>query len=122
VAARPDGAGGWEVSVVRAGQLAAAGVARRGTAPWAVIDALLATADAIDPDQPVLAEESECVLRWLEQPGTRLVRASQPWALPAHGAGGLVSWLSSESARRAAAPFADRRALPLYSRPHRTSA
>jgi DNA polymerase-3 subunit epsilon len=115
VAARPDGTGGWEISVVRRGRLAAAGVAPRGTAPWAVIEALLATADAVDPEHAVLAEETECVLRWLEQPGTRLVHVSQPWALPAHGAGGLVSWLASDAARRAAAPFDDRRALPVYS-------
>ena len=33
VAARPDGAGGWELSVVRRGRLAAAGVAARGVPP-----------------------------------------------------------------------------------------
>ncbi len=54
-----------------------------------MIEALLATADAVTAEQPVLAEETECILRWLEQPGTRLVHASHPWLLPAHGAGGL---------------------------------
>ena len=34
-----------------------------------------------------LAEESECILRWLEEPGTRLAWASDPWAMPAFGAG-----------------------------------
>jgi DNA polymerase-3 subunit epsilon len=122
VAARPDGAGGWQISVVRRGRLAAAGVAARGVPPWSVIEALLATADAVDAAQPALAEETECVLRWLEEPGTRLVHASQPWTLPARGAGGLVSWLAADSARRADQPFADRRALPLLSRPARASA
>lgn len=117
VAARPDGAGGWELTVVRRGRLAAAGVAGRGTSPYAVIDALLATADAVEHDQPVLAEETECILRWLETPGTRLVRMSRPWLLPAHGAGGMVSWLASDAAKRAASPFADRRVLPMSSRP-----
>jgi DNA polymerase-3 subunit epsilon len=97
-------------------------VAARGVAPWAVIEALLATADTVDAAQPALAEETECVLRWLEEPGTRLVHASEPWALPAHGAGGLVSWLAADSARRSAAPFADRRDLRLRSRPARASA
>jgi DNA polymerase-3 subunit epsilon len=119
VAARPDGAGGWEISVIRRGRLAAAGVAVRGTPPYAVIQALLATADVVDAEQPILAEETECILRWLEQPGTRLVHASQPWVLPAYGAGGLVSWLAADAARRAATPFADRRVLPVVARPAR---
>ena len=122
VAARPDGNGGWELSVVRRGRLAAAGVAERGVPPYRVIEALLATADVVDAEQPVLAEETECVLRWLEADGTRLVHASQPWALPARGAGGMVSWLAADAARRAAAPFADRRVLPVLSRPARASA
>jgi DNA polymerase-3 subunit epsilon len=119
VAARPDGKGGWEISVIRRGRLAAAGVAARGVPPYAVIEALLATADVVSAEQPVLAEETECILRWLEEPGTRLVHTSQPWALPAHGAGGLVSWLAADAARRAASPFADRRVLPVVSRPAR---
>ncbi len=122
VAARPDGAGGWELSVVRRGRLAAAGTAARGAAPYPVIDALVATADVVEAAQPTLAEEAECILRWLEAPGTRLVRASQAWALPAHGAGGLVSWLATDAARRAATPFAPRRSLPMLSRPARASA
>jgi DNA polymerase III subunit epsilon len=122
VAARPDGGGGWEISVVRRGRLAAAGVAPRGTPPWTVIEALLATADVVDPDHTALTEETECVLRWLEEPGTRLVHTSQPWSLPAHGAGSLVSWLAADAARRAATPFADRRTLPLVARPARASA
>jgi DNA polymerase-3 subunit epsilon len=119
VAARPDGAGGWELSVIRRGRLAAAGVATRGTPPYAVIEALLATADVVDADQPVLAEETETILRWLEEPGTRLVHTSRPWVLPAHGAGGMVSWLAADAARRAASPFDDRRRLPMLSRPAR---
>ena len=122
VAARPDGDGGWEISIVRRGRLAAAGVAERGRSPYAVIDALCATADVVSAEQPQLAEETECILRWLEEPGTRLVRTSQPWEVPAHGAGGLVSWLATESARRAAEPFRERRQLPMASRPARASA
>jgi DNA polymerase-3 subunit epsilon len=119
VAARSDGAGGWEISVIRRGRLAAAGVAARGVPPHGVIEALLATADVVAAEQPVLAEETECILRWLEAPGTRLVHTSQPWLLPAHGAGGLVSWLAADAARRAASPFADRRTLPMVARPAR---
>jgi DNA polymerase-3 subunit epsilon len=122
VAARPTSDRDWEISVIRRGRLAAAGVAPRGTPPWAVIEALLATADSVDPSHPVLAEETECVLRWLEEPGTRLVHASQPWTLPARGAGGLVSWLATDAARRAAAPFSDERRLAMQHRPARASA
>jgi DNA polymerase-3 subunit epsilon len=130
VAARPDGSGGWELSVVRSGRLAASGVAERGIAPWPVIDALVATADSVDPDHTALAEESECVLRWLEEPGTRLVRTSHPWVMPAHGAGGLRAFLGSGSpggsgtagGGRVTDPFADRRRLPVVARPARASA
>ena len=122
VAARAAEVGAWEISVIRRGRLAAAGVVPRGAQPWPVIEALIATADVVDPAHEPLTEEVECVLRWLEEPGTRLVHASAPWALPAHGAGGLISWLATDAARRSANPFADRRLLPMASRPARASA
>ena len=129
VAAHPDGCGGWEVAVIKYGRLAAAGVAERGVPPWTVIDALLATADAVLPDTlrpgplpSALAEETECVLRWLEQAGTRLVLTSRPWTCPAFGAGGFRSYLETDAVRRAADPFADRRRLRIEARPARASA
>ena len=121
--------GGWELSVVKRGRLAAAGVAPRGAPPGPVIDALRATADAVLPDAlrpgplpAALAEETECVLRWLEQPGTRLVLASRPWTCPAFGAGGFRSYLDTEAVRRAAEPV--RRPPPASdrARPARASA
>jgi DNA polymerase-3 subunit epsilon len=125
VAARPDGSGGWEIAVIRHGRLAAAGTAIRGVPPWTVIEALLATADAVEPGPgPIpaaLAEETECILRWLEEPGTRLVHASEPWSSPAFGAGALGSRYSG-SDRGGVDPFADRRRLPMVSRPARASA
>jgi DNA polymerase-3 subunit epsilon len=117
VAARPDGDGGWELIVVRAGRLAAAGHAPRGVAPMPVIDALRATADVVDDTHVALAEESECILRWLEEPGTRLASATEPWSMPAFGAGGLRGYLAGQ--RDAVDPFADRRRLPVVSRPAR---
>jgi DNA polymerase-3 subunit epsilon len=124
VGARPDGTGGWELSVVRAGRLAAAGHAARGVPPWPVIEALRASADVVDEQHVPLAEETECILRWLEEPGTRLADASHPWLMPAFGAGGLRAYLASSGAAtgRAADPFADRRRLPMASRPVRTPA
>ncbi|HET8582706.1 MAG TPA: DEDD exonuclease domain-containing protein, partial [Jatrophihabitans sp.] len=117
VAARPDGDGGWELSVVRSGRLAAAGRAERGVAPWPVVEALRATADVVDEAHVPLAEETECVLRWLEEPGTRLVHASDPWGMPAFGAGRLRGYLAG--ARDPVDPFADRRRLPVVARPVR---
>jgi DNA polymerase III subunit epsilon len=122
VAARPDGSGGWELVVVRNGRLAAAGTAARGVAPMPAVDALLATADVIDPAHGVLAEETECLLSWLEEVGTRLVRVTDPWVMPAFGAGGLRSYLAAAAAPRHADPFADRRRLPILARPPTMSA
>jgi DNA polymerase III subunit epsilon len=82
-----------------------------------MIDALRATADVVDERHVVLAEETECILRWLEEPGTRLAVATEPWAMPAYGAGGLRSYLAGS--RDGADPFADRRRLPVVSRPAR---
>ena len=77
------------------------------------IEALRATADVIDPRAHVpLAEESEAILRWLEEPGTRLVDATQAWLMPAFGAGGLRTYLAT-AGRESADPFADRRRLPV---------
>jgi DNA polymerase-3 subunit epsilon len=126
VAARPDGCGGWELSVIRRGRLAAAGVAVRGIAPMPVVQSLLATAEvAIDNALATAAtvEETELLLRWLNEPGIRLVSASQPWMSPAAGAARLRSWLASADAgRRGADPFADRRRLPMSHQPARQTA
>ena len=121
VAARPDGDGGWELSVIRRGRLTAAGHAERGVAPWPLVDVLRATADVVDDAHTPLAEETECILRWLEEPGTRLVLASQPWAMPAYGAGRLRGYLQG-GRDRGADPFADRRRLPVVARPARSTA
>ncbi|PXY27264.1 DEDD exonuclease domain-containing protein [Prauserella muralis] len=97
IGAAPDGAGGWEFAVIRYGRLASAGVARRGVAPMPVVDALVASAETVLPGPGPLrgagAEETGLLLRWLIQPGVRLVRTEVPWAEPAHGAGGWRPWL-----------------------------
>ena len=124
VAARPDGNGGWELSVVCFGRLAAAGHAPRGVDPMPVVAALRQTADAVEPGpgplRAALAEESECVLRWLELPGTRLVTSSAGWCSPAFGAGRWRAFSDSAGeARQAASPFTDRRPLTMSARPAR---
>ncbi len=93
VAASPAFDGGWDIHVVRHGRLAAAGVMPRGAHPVPYVDALVATAETVAPGPGPIpaasAEETECVLRWLDSPGVRLVRVEGTWSLPAYGAGRL---------------------------------
>ena len=123
VAARPDGDGGWHLAVIRRGQLAAAGTARRGVPPMPVVDAISAAAQAVLPEcAPLggaLVEEVALVLRWLGQPGVRIVRAEPGWASPAGSAGRWASWAASaRSARVAAEQALDRSGL--LAEPHPT--
>ncbi|MFD1535881.1 DEDD exonuclease domain-containing protein [Nonomuraea guangzhouensis] len=90
VAASPAFDGGWDIHVVRYGRLSAAGVMPRGAHPVPFVESLVATAESVIPGPgPVhaaSAEETECILRWLESPGVRLVEVDGEWSLPAHGA------------------------------------
>ncbi|HWG93553.1 MAG TPA: DEDD exonuclease domain-containing protein [Mycobacteriales bacterium] len=127
VAARPTADLGWEVAVVRAGRLVAAGTIPRGAHPAPYVDALVASAETVLPGPGPLpaatAEEVECVLRWLEKDGTRLVRLSGVLASPAAGAGGHRAWLeAAQEARQVVRPFEDRRGLRPVARPARASA
>ena len=116
VAARPDGSGGWHLAVVRCGQLASAGVARRGVPPMPVVDAISAAAQAILPVAAplggALVEEVGLVMRWLGQPGVRIVRAEPGWASPVGSRGpvGVVGRIGPLGA-------AGRRADPRLVRP-----
>ncbi|NKX90865.1 DEDD exonuclease domain-containing protein [Nocardia coubleae] len=169
IIALPDGAGGWEFSVIRHGRLAAAGVARRGTPPMAVVDQIVAAAETVVPDlgdaatskertpsraampipgiadvsattdpseptaeppaSPIMApslaefagsraerpamfahdvppllgappEEVGVIARWLAKPGARIVRTSDGYCEPLHGAARWVAW--AQLAREAA--------------------
>lgn len=125
VAARRTGEGGWELVCVRWGRLAGTAVVSRGTDPRPAVEALRATAEVVQPELPgvsptpaATAEETECVLRWLEEPGTRLVELEGTWACPAFGAGSRRAWLDAAAdARGAAAPFDDRRGFRPAHRP-----
>jgi DNA polymerase-3 subunit epsilon len=90
VAARPTADRGWELAVIRHGRLAAAGLVPPGAAPRPYADALVATAESVrpgaGPTPAASAEETECVLRWLELPGTRLVELDGVWCSPVRGA------------------------------------
>ncbi|MFC5382285.1 DEDD exonuclease domain-containing protein [Aquipuribacter nitratireducens] len=86
VAARPQGTGGWELACVRHGRLAGAATTRRGDPVMPAVEALVATAEHVPaPERPGpagLTEEATLLVRWLGQPGVRLVRADAGWALP----------------------------------------
>lgn len=127
VAARPTADLGWELAVVRRGRLVAAGVVPRGARPGPYVDALVATAETVLPGPGPLpaatAEEVECVLRWLEGDGTRLVRLEGTWASPAFGAGSRRAWLeAAQDARSQVRPFDDPRGLRPVARPARATA
>jgi len=122
VAARRTVEGGWELVVVRYGRLAAAAMAPPGAAPRPYIDAAIATAETVTPGPGPMpaasAEETECILRWLEEPGTRLVQVEGEWSCPVSGAGRLRAWLARADAGRAAVLSPeDRRGLRPLHRP-----
>jgi DNA polymerase-3 subunit epsilon len=97
VAARPAFDGGWELHVVRHGRLAAAGTVPPHAHPVPYVQALVATAETVRPGPGAAprasAEEMECVLRWLDSPGVRLVEVDGTWSCPAHGAEGARAWI-----------------------------
>ncbi|MFC8385040.1 DEDD exonuclease domain-containing protein [Nocardia sp. NPDC057272] len=128
IIALPDGAGGWEFSVIRHGRLAAAGAAARGTPPMAVVDQIVAAAETVIPDLGTASpgsgtqrplegvvvdlddrvpplrgappEEVGVIARWLAKPGARIVRTSDGYHEPLHGAARWVGW--AQLARAAA--------------------
>ncbi|WP_308123382.1 DEDD exonuclease domain-containing protein [Modestobacter marinus] len=123
VLARSDGAGGWQLSVVRRGRLVAAGVAERGRSVRGTLADLLSTAETpVGPDDELAAsvDETELVLRWMEKPGTRLVELTGTLACRAPGTGDYSEFLSLVDAGRAERdPFGDTRSLRTHSQPDR---
>ncbi|MDQ3456462.1 MAG: endonuclease, partial [Actinomycetota bacterium] len=123
----PDGAGGWELVLARQGRLVAAERAVSGVHPVSVVEAMRTTAETlpsgVGPLPAASAEETECILRWLDRPGTRLVSVEGTLASPAYGAASMLRWLRGvETSRAAADPFADRRRLRTETRPSRIGA
>lgn len=120
-AARADGVGGWELVVVRHGRLCATTTSTPGADPRAALAALLATAET--PSAPCLPassahpEETEILLRWLEQPGVRLVEVGDGWACPVRGAeayregagAAVAAAVRTATARATPEPVRDRR-------------
>ena len=106
VAAKPDGERGWQLAVVRHGQLAAAGLAPRGVPPMPVVDALTAGAQSVLPDigplGGALVEETALITRWLTQPGVRIVRTETGYCSPVGAAGRLAEWAAQARSARVA--------------------
>jgi DNA polymerase-3 subunit epsilon len=124
VAARREDDGRWAVHVVRHGRLAAAGVIPAGADAHAWVAGLRASAETVLPGPgPVpaaSAEESERVLRWLEQPGLRLVAVQGEWTCPVGGATRhLAVHDAVEVSRLSLVPFDERRRLATVHQPVR---
>ncbi|MBT0565297.1 DEDD exonuclease domain-containing protein [Williamsia sp. CHRR-6] len=104
VAAGPDGTGGWELIVVRHGQLAAAGTARRGVPPIPVAAALAASAQTITPEAGPLrgapAEEAWLIYRWLTSGDTRIVCSTSGFTSPVGSAARWSTWRATAAAAR----------------------
>jgi DNA polymerase-3 subunit epsilon len=124
VAARRDESSRWEVHVVRYGRLAAAGVIPGGVDARAWTARLQSSAETVVPGHgPAPAatpEESEKVLRWMEQPGVRLVHLEGVWSCPLGGAESHRDLLDTIAAsRESLVPFDSPRLSSTVARPAR---
>lgn len=90
VAARRTTMGGWDLVCIRHGRLAGSTSAPRGADPMPYVAALRASAEVVPapsvPGESALPDETELLLRWLEEPGTRIVDITGTWTCPVGGA------------------------------------
>ena len=120
VAARRDDIGRWQVHVVRYGRLCGAGVIPPGADARAWVDGLRLSAETVlpghGPAPAASTEESECVLRWLEQDGTRLIDVDGEWLCPIKGATRHLEAFASDPD---VVPFDERRLPRTVHQPNR---
>ena len=112
------------VHVVRHGRLAAAGIIPVDAHAGDWVRGLRESADTVlpgvGPTPAATAEESELVLRWLEQPGVRLVHVEGEWTCPVGGAARHLEVHDAVATSRAGlVPFDERRQLTTVHRPTR---
>ena len=124
VAARREDDRRWAVHVVRHGRLAASGIipaeAHAGVWVRQLRDSAETVAPGPGPTPAASAEESEKILRWLEQPGVRLVHVEGEWVCPVRGATRhLAVHDAVEHSRTQLVPFDERRPLATVTQPTR---
>jgi DNA polymerase-3 subunit epsilon len=122
VAARREDDRRWAVHVVRHGRLAASGVIPVDAHAGVWVTQLRESAETVPsgpgPTPAASAEESEQILRWLEQPGVRLVHVDGEWACPVRGATRhLAVHDAVEHSRASLVPFDERRTLSTVHQP-----
>jgi DNA polymerase-3 subunit epsilon len=122
VAARREDDRRWAVHVVRNGRLAASGVIPVDAHAGVWVTELRASAETVaagpGPTPAASAEESEQILRWLEQPGVRLVHVEGEWVCPIRGATRhLAVHDAVEQSRTTLVPFDERRAMATVHQP-----
>ena len=125
VLARPDGSGGWHLSVVRRGRLVAAGSAPRGTSVRATLAGLLATAETLlgpDGEQRGLGRRDRAGPALDGEAGHPAGRADGTLACPAPGTGAFTPSSPGSRAAHRRDPFADGRSLGTRARPERVTA
>ena len=98
--------------MVRHGRLAGACAVPPGAHPRPWVDAALAAAETVRPVPPPLpacsTDEAEVVLRWLDQPGVRLVELDGSWSCPA-GSAAAHGPIGPAGSPGAGEPYPDRR-------------
>lgn len=111
VAARPDSEGGWQLAVIRHGQLAGAAVAGHGVPPMPVVDAAAAAAQVVllttEPFGGAAPEETALVIRWLAEPGVRIVSATEGYAEARACSRQLREWAATARSAQVAAAAQD---------------
>ncbi len=111
VAARRGDDGGWEIVLVRHGRLAGTTTSPRGADPRPYIEAVRSSGEVVAPGRwpapAALPEETEKVLRWLDQPGVRMVHVEGEWTCPVGGAGSLVELVDPVGSSRSRVPGFD---------------